>query len=224
MSATSETIGGREPHESSSRSRRAHHIELVATILLAAATVLSAWSAFEATKWSGVQATRFNQAAASRTESTRASTIAGQQALADVTVFTAWLNATELGERSVAAALASRFRGEFAVAFKAWKATDPLHNPAAPATPFALPQYQRVESAKANELAAVATKRFDEATRANQISDDYVLLTVLSATVLFFAGVSSQLERLELRMVLVGLGGLVFLVSLGVLFTFPVAL
>jgi hypothetical protein len=184
-------------------------------VLLSLATVLAAWSAFQSAKWSGVQATRFNQASASRTESIRASTTAGQEALADVTVFTAWLNATELGERSVADALASRFRGEFATAFKAWKATDPLHNPAAPATPFVLPQYRRADSAKANELLAAATKRFDEATRANQISDNYVLLTVLAATVLFFVGVSTQLERLEFRMALVGLALVVFLVSTG---------
>ena len=52
---------------------RKRRLEIAATVLLSAATVLTAWSAFESTKWSGVQAIRFSRASASRTDSVRAS-------------------------------------------------------------------------------------------------------------------------------------------------------
>jgi hypothetical protein len=59
--------------ELSPRDRRTRErIELVATVLLACATVLTAWSAFESTKWSGTQTIHFSQAGADRTESAKA--------------------------------------------------------------------------------------------------------------------------------------------------------
>ena len=97
--------------------RRKIQVEIVAAVLLSAATVFTAWSAFQSTKWTGVQAIGFSQAATSRTESVRASTRAGQQSLADVSVFTAWLTASNQGQTHLANLLATRFRGEFKVAF-----------------------------------------------------------------------------------------------------------
>ena len=67
--------------------------EIIATVLLAIATVTAAWCAFESAKWSGVQANSFSAAGATRTESTRASTEAGQLQSIDVTLFTQWLAA-----------------------------------------------------------------------------------------------------------------------------------
>jgi hypothetical protein len=52
--------------------RRRERIELVATVVLAFATVLTAWSAFESTKWSGTQSVHFARAGADRTESAKA--------------------------------------------------------------------------------------------------------------------------------------------------------
>ena len=65
-----------------------HNLELAATILMAIAAVLTAWTAFQSSKWSGVQAIEFSEAGAARTESTVFSTRAGQQALVDISGFT----------------------------------------------------------------------------------------------------------------------------------------
>jgi len=185
-------------------------MEIVATVLLSAATVLTAWSAFQATKWSGVQAIAFSQASASRTESVRASTSAGQQSVADVSVFTAWLTATDQGQTRLADLLATRFRGELKVAFRAWEATDPLTNPAAPATPFAMPEYRSASAHRASE--------------ANQRSDNYVLMTVLFAMVLFFGAVSTRFELVPIQIALLGVAGVVFVASVAITATFPVKL
>ena len=53
-------------------------LELVATIILAAATVGTAWSGYQAPRWSGVQAADYVTASGLRVESTRASSDAGQ--------------------------------------------------------------------------------------------------------------------------------------------------
>ena len=214
-------VSGTGPTRQSHRRRR---IEVAATVLLSAATVLTAWSAFQSTKWGGVQAVKFSQASASRTESVRASTTAGQQTVADVSVFTAWLTATDQGQIRLADLLAVRFRGEFKVAFQAWEATTPFTNPSAPATPFAMPEYQRAKMNKATELEALAAKQFSQATEANQRSDHYVLMTVLFALVLFFGAVSTRFELISIQISLLTVATVLFVAAAVITVLFPVHL
>ena len=54
--------------------RRDRRVELIAAIMLSIATVVTAWSAYQATRWSGDQAEDYTSASATRTESVRAST------------------------------------------------------------------------------------------------------------------------------------------------------
>ncbi len=68
-------------------------LEVVSTVLLARATVATAWSGYQATRWSGEQTKAYSRANAARLESTRASNLANTQVLVDVTTFAQWVNA-----------------------------------------------------------------------------------------------------------------------------------
>jgi lipopolysaccharide/colanic/teichoic acid biosynthesis glycosyltransferase len=57
--------------------RRDRRVELIAAIMLSIATVVTAWSAYQATRWSGDQTESYTRASATRTESVRSSTLAG---------------------------------------------------------------------------------------------------------------------------------------------------
>ena len=48
--------------------------EFIATIILAVATLATAWSGYQAARWGGEQSFLYSRAGALRTESTRAST------------------------------------------------------------------------------------------------------------------------------------------------------
>jgi hypothetical protein len=179
-----------------------------------AASPSAALSAFESAKWSGVQATRFSHASAPTT--------AGQQTVADVTVFTAWLTVTDEGQTHLAGLLADRFQGEFKVAFDAWLRTDPLTNASAPATPFATPQFEQAGARRATQLEALASTQFTEATDANQRADNYVLMTVLFALVLFFGAISTRFESRAIGVALLTVGAVVFVAAAVITATFPV--
>ena len=211
--------------------------ELFEAILLSIAAVLAAWTGFEATKWGGVQANSYSQASASRVESTRQSTLAGQQTNVDVVSFTQWLGAAQseglLAEPPDASKpyvpdtnvlsgfLYERFRPEFKVAVDAWVLTHPRTNPAAPPTPFAMPQYRLAASKKAAELNRQAEGHAAEARTANQRSDNYVLMTIMFATVLFFAGISSKMDTFRARAFLLGTATTVLVVAIAVVASFP---
>lgn len=215
-------------------------IELIATVALAIATILTAWSAFQAGKWGGTQAINFSEAGAARTESTRFDTRAGQLAQIDVAMYLDWVTALlddaesgaipplDPGTYEPTTATTSgfiylRFREEFLPAIDAWIATDPVTNANAPPTPFEMEEYTVAAAIEADRLSDLADERADAARDANQNGDNYVLTMVLFASVLFFAGVSSKMNRPRNRMLILGFGlvtltaGVVILVSLPVL-------
>lgn len=216
-------------------------IELIATIVLAVATILTAWSGFESGKWGGEQSVNFSEAGAARTESTRADTLGGQLVQIDVAMYIDWvtaisedLNSEAITEASlspfvpvkgtISGFLYLRFREEFVPAVDAWLATDPIDNAEAPKTPFTMSEYVVAERVKALELSALADEKALAARTANQNGDNYVLTMVLFASVLFFAGVSSKMNRRRNRVIILGFGVFTLVVGLVILVSLPILL
>ncbi|MGA8219476.1 MAG: hypothetical protein WB771_13010 [Solirubrobacterales bacterium] len=196
--------------------------ELWSALLLAAATVATAFSAYEATRWSGVQATKFTEASAERTESAKASSEGFSLVTIDADLFTQYAVAFTEGNHHLMRILQRRFfRNEFKPAFREWSAEHPLTNPKAVATPFQLPSYRPRRLQQSNELTAQASARFEEGRRANQNSDDYVLATIFFAAVLFFAGLSPKFSVDRIALGALGFGTLVFLAGVARILTLP---
>jgi hypothetical protein len=218
----------------------ADRIELFATIVLTIATILTAWSAFQASKWSGVQAIHFSEAAATRTESTKTATTAGQQTIIDVNTFTSWLNALSNERRvdpsssrgpdglyqpdpsNLSGFLFERFRDEFKPVVDEWLTFDPEYNPEAPPTPFALASYENAAQEETTRLETLADRKAQTARDDNQRSDNYVLTTVIFAAVLFFGGVSSKLRARRNQLLALGFAVLVLVGTVAVVLTFPI--
>jgi hypothetical protein len=198
-------------------------VEILAATVLALATVASAWSAYQATLWGGVQAEAYAEAGVARSESVRMSDLADAHFTVDVEYFAIWLDETAKGgDEQVLSLLERAFRPEFEPAFEAWLATDPLVNQDGPATPFEMDEYLRAASHQAEELRTEAEAAAEVAVDANQTGDNYVLATVLFASVLFFAGISSKFSGRWVRITLVMVGFLAFLAGSLILATFPV--
>lgn len=211
--------------------------ELLEAVILSFAAVLAAWAGFQAAKWSGVQADSYSRAGATRVESTRSSTKAGQQQTVDVVSFTQWLQAAqqeglldvpaEVGSPYVpdpnrlSGFLYERFRPEFKVAVDAWAATSPRVNADAPPTPFAMPEYQLAASVEAQRLEEEAQDQAGSAREANQRADEYVLMTIMFATVLFFAGISSKMVTFRARTLLLGVATTLLLSAIVIVVSFP---
>ena len=81
---------------------RLTRVELITTVLLAAAGVLTAWAALQSAKWSGEQAIHFSEAGANRIESTRFDNRANTIVQIDLQTFLGWTAAIQ-AERLAAA-------------------------------------------------------------------------------------------------------------------------
>jgi len=200
--------------------RRDRRVELIAAIMLSIATVVTAWSAYQATRWSGDQAENYTQASATRTESVRASTTANRQVLIDVDTFLNWLDAAQSGDRALADDIHVRMREEFLPAFGAWLATGPPGS-IPDGTPFGLPEYRLEAEEEAKRLETKAAALFEDGNESNQVSDDFVLAAVLFASVLFFSGLAGTFDSLRAQLFLLILGGLMLLIGTIIVVTLP---
>ena len=198
-------------------------MELVATVLLAIATVATAWSGYQSTRWNGEQAKAAARANALRIESAKAGGVANSQTEIDVATFTQWANAYAQKQSQLADFYFKRFRKEFRPAVDAWIATRPLVNPEAPLTPFAMAQYKLAARAEADRLDAEAEIYAAQARRNLQRASNYVLGVVLFASALFFAGVSTKLTTPKLRVAMLSIGCTVFLLTAVWIATSPVS-
>jgi hypothetical protein len=217
---------------------RNDRVELVATVVLSIAAILTAWSVFQGSKWGGIEAFQLAEASAARTESVRADNIANEQALTDITMFDNWLLAlqedvdaglihTDDPLDAHPGAISSFFyrhmREEFKPAIAAWAATDPFGSVGVEdlsQLPYEMDEYQLAARQEAIELGLVAEGHVEDAYESNGNSDAYVFAAVLFAVVLFFAAVSGKMDYRRNRFivltfgVLVLIGTLIFLISL----------
>lgn len=200
-----------------------HWEEMVVAILLSLAALTSSWCGYQSARWSGVQTMWYDQAGAARTQSIGAGGTADQKAAIDVQLFSNWLNAAGTEQMALADFYRERFREEFRPAFEAWLALQPLKDPEAPETPFLMPEYTLADRARALDLAAEADRRFNEASAANQQSDDYVLTTVILSSVLFLAGIVSNFDRKKVRWGMMAVAGFLLVFALFNVIRYPVA-
>jgi hypothetical protein len=209
----SEHVHVHAPHELSesdgkSTTRNERVMELVATLLLALATVGIAWSGYQGARWNGRQAREYAQSNTARNLANRSATSGAQDRTQDLLNFNRWLEVTTEGDQQLADLYQRRFRPEFLPAFQAWLAEDPLNNPAAEASPLRVPQYHVAALEKADRLETAGTEHFEQGKEATENTDSYVLTTVFFATVLFFAGISMRFAWQSMRITVLVLGSL----------------
>jgi hypothetical protein len=197
--------------------------ELVAAVLMSAAAVATAWSGYQATRWNGEQTKSSSRTNAIRIDAARAQGLSEAQKEVDVATFIQWVDAYAHRETELTAFYERRFRPEFKPAFRAWLATKPLTNENAPLTPFVMPQYRLAAETEAEELDAEAEVSAAQVRRNIQRASNYVLGVVLFSVALFFAGMSTKLATARLRRLLLGVGCVLFLGTLGWLATQPVS-
>jgi hypothetical protein len=197
-------------------------IEFLAAIVLSLATVLTAWCGYQAARWGGEQSRAGNEAVAERVMAAQQANLAMLRGGIHVGLFVEYAAAVSQNDQKLADFLYQRFPVELKSATDAWLALDPLHNPDAPPSPFEMEEYRLPEEDKAQEYEEVATQKTQEASTANQRSDDYVLLTVIFAMALFFGGISGRFQWRVIDASMLILGTLVMLYGVRLLLNLPI--
>jgi hypothetical protein len=189
-------------HKESPQSLGQEILEIAEALVLAIVAITTAWSGYQAELWTGHQAELYGQASKLRVQAEGTATYANQERLYNASTVVEWLTAEAHGDKKLADLFERRFLPEFRPAFEAWKKTDPLNNPNAPAGPQLMAEYRSSKTEEAARLNDQATEVFDQGTRGRQRADQYVRVTVTLATVLLLMAIS---QRFKIRGVRLGL-------------------
>ncbi|WP_307858578.1 hypothetical protein [Microbacterium flavescens] len=187
--------------------------------MLSITAVLTAWCGFEASKWGGEMSIAFSQASSARIQGESAEGRARDARLYDLSIYTEWVLAEADGRDELVSFIEERFSPEFRTAFDAWDAGGRVEQ-----GPLAMPEYVPPGTVEAADFSERADAKFQEALDNNQRGDNYSLLTVLFALVLFLTAMSQRELTPWMRRVLLGMGIAVGVTCVIVMLTFPIKL
>lgn len=199
-----------------SRWRHRPFIEIIAVAMLSVTAILTAWCGFQASKWSGERAIAFAEASAARVEADDADDEAREARVADLIVYAEWVTATAQRQTVLADEIEARFTPHFRVAFDAWEAAGRIES-----GPFAMAEYVPPGTEESVERADYADARFAQALEDTERGDNYSLLTVLFALVLFLTAMAQRDIHHVAAWIMLGLAGIIALGGFIVLLTFP---
>jgi hypothetical protein len=165
-------------------------LDVLSAVILAFATVLSSWCAFQSSQWNGEQYFRIDDENLAESKRLQAEITAMQRKAGETNYFLYYLQSVREKDTAHARFLMNRFPPHMRKAFDAWMTTDPYRNNAAPASPFVMPEYVLPELDEAAVYRKQSRAFKSSANEADRNSDNYLLLSILISTVLFFTGLS----------------------------------
>jgi hypothetical protein len=128
-----------------------------------------------------------------------------------------WLDARAENKLALAEFYRGRFRAEFLPAFKIWSEKRLNQE----TTPFLETSYILSRQDEGNRLEAQSNQAYDDGRKANDISDRYVLNTVIFALVILFASAIQQFEKRGVKLILLGVALFMTAVGFGLLIRQP---
>ena len=203
---------GKDAQDAASE-RHSRIIQIAEAVLLSIVTITAAWAGYSAARWGTASRVDIAQSSTLRNIATRDDLEANSLRNFDAATFNAWFIAFTLNSPQKEAIAIRRFRPAFKVAFDAWLATDPLHNPHAEPGPTYMPQYKLPAQTQAYALDDKATAKFSEGTQAGLTGDNYVQITVFLAAVLFLVGIGSSFKLFGVRYALITFGSVLLIVA-----------
>ncbi len=206
------------------KSSKRKSLEFISTILLSAATILSAWCVYESSQWNGEQYFRIEDESNADRKRMQLEINSQQRHAGEAEFFLQYITALLNDNKELEEFLHDRFPPHLEKAALAWRKLDPLNNPNAPISPMQMKEYVVPEEADIEKYAEEARKFKMAANKCDNNSDNYMLLSLILSTVLFFCGLSGVLESNSNRSILLGFASMIFIVALIFVFRFPVML
>jgi hypothetical protein len=201
--------------------RTRHRIDLLSTVILAGATIATAWSAYQSAVWNSLDNAHTSRSLVAVVRVSKHSTQALQRTTVHTNLFVQWITAVNNGDSKTADFLLTRFPEPLKASTLAWRAANPLAGLHAPSSPFDMPEYTLQERIDSDKWEQTATSEAAAAESAGETSNRYLLFTIIFASVLFFAGVSGKCHWNVVDIALLILGALTLLGGVTVMLSLP---
>jgi hypothetical protein len=196
--------------------------EMLAVLMLGIATIGTAWCGYQASRWNSEQESRARHASDLRVEANRQFGLATQGVLYDVNIVSQYAVALSDGDARLQDFFKTTLiRADFLPVLGRWEEAVAAGD--APPPLLEDRAYLDAQLAGYEETQAAAEAADLEASEAGDNADEYVLMTLLLATALFFAGVTTSFKVPAARLMLLTLAALAIAYSLSRIATLAVA-
>jgi hypothetical protein len=197
-------------------------LEPASAILMAMATLSTAWCSYQCSKWTGQSSNLATNAARSEQRAALLRLEDNQVLGIQIKLFTDFISARVSGNEKLAQFYTDRFPPELRVAYQGWMEQKPFENPKADLHPFVPGVYKTRFAAEIRQVTADAGRDGAEAKRTGNVGAGYLSNTVLFAMVLFFAGTSAKFDQPHVRLGSFFFAVAVFLFAVSRMFMLPV--
>ena len=176
-------------------------VEPIAALLMALATLGTAWCSYESAAWTRRSNRLINEFNALERRAGLLNVQGVQTATIHVAMFMQALAAKQAGNEQLASFYVQRFPADMRKAYDAWLAQNPFENAKADPHPFVPNLYEMRGAREATDANATAATKVQQALKAGSLSGQYLGNTVLFAAVLFFANAASKFEQRRVRII-----------------------
>ena len=202
--------------------RRSRAFEIVAVLLLGVATLGSAWSGYQASRWNGDEASLASEASNEQVEGARLFGLALQTVSYDSTVVAQYAEAVSAGNEGLQEFYRTTLiRPDFLPKLEHWQ--EEIEAGRKPGNLLEDDEYRDEQLAGYQASQARADALSAESREAGNTADDFILLTVLFASALFFAGVTTSFRVRSAQAFLLLASGLIIAYAASRLADLPVA-
>jgi hypothetical protein len=197
-------------------------IEILTVVLLAVATVGSAWSAYQVARWNGIETDEARSSGSLRIDASREYSLATQIVAYDAAAVGQFGQAVAAGNDDLEEFLrATIIRPGFESILQQWR--DEIDAGMVPTNLLENDDYLRELFAASDELDAASLAATQRSEEAGDNADGYVRLTLFFATSLFFAGITASFSSRTARIMLLSAAGVTVAIAIGLLVSYPVA-
>ena len=197
-------------------------LEILAVVLLGIATVGTAWCGFQAAQWNGEQGDLAQESADLRVEASRLFGLATQAVAFDANMVAQYAQAVVAEDEELQAFYrATLFRADFLPVLDRWE-EEIAAGGGPPQRLLEDEEYLQDQLAPYEEASAAAEAINERSDEAGRNADDYVLVTVLLATSLFFSGVTTSFRMRTARLLLLAAAAVTVAYSASLLVELPV--
>jgi hypothetical protein len=205
--------------------KQSKRLEISSTVLLALATLAVTWCTYQSALWNSAQTFRLAEFNLHSRLAQQYAGIANMRKELDAAVAIDFLNAVIEKRQQRVSYYLTRTRPDFRSILQKWIDMDPINNQDAPAHPLAMQEYEALMHAlmvSSDSAAGKAQITWQQARKANSISDRYVLTTVVFSLVMFLGAVSTKLSHIQTSRLTMIIAGSIYFLTLLVLFLMPV--
>lgn len=188
-----------DPSGKSDAQPKAPWFDPVCAILMAVASLATAWCSYQNSVWSDMSGDLATQSDKLDRHASMQHLEAGQVQEEQMLLWTEAMDATIDGDERLADFYTRRFADELKPAYEKWMALKPLENPDAPPNPFVDSLYTPRFATEVREARAGAARAEADSNTAGHQASNYLSNTVVLAMVVFFAGTAGSFDKRVVR-------------------------